>query len=400
MRKSWMMLLIVSLMVCGCGKSAKQYDKQLPPGELALRKITDPAELPDFSGSFNNIPDLEMAVSRSLEYMGKPSSEKYFPYGGITHVKAVKSLERFQTLITSGMPAGTMQRQLLQEFDVYTSIGCDDMGTVLFTGYYTPIFSGSRELSAGATEYSGSRVKTDVYKYPLYSLPDDLVKGPEGEILGRKLTDGSIRKYPDRAEIERSGMLAGKEVIWLADKFDAYVAHVQGSAKIRLQDGQIITLGYAGNNGHEYKSISAALVNDKKIKASEINLSKMIEFFRKNPAVLDDYLNRNPRFVFFREQEMDPLGSLNVEVTKMRTVATDKSVYPRASLVFIDTKLPRQKGMDVIKEPFKGFMLDQDTGGAIRAPGRCDIYMGTGDRAGKLAGYTCEEGRLYYLFLK
>ncbi len=402
MKRSWMILLVLALCLTGCTKPKdKQYDKPLPPGQLALRKITDPAELPDLRPGFMNLTELEQSISHSLEYMARPSSENYFPYGQITHGKAVRSLERFRELITSGMSPQQINDAVMRDFDVYISVGCDDLGTVLFTGYYTPIFSGSRQQgTATAQTFAGSRTKTNVYKYPLYGLPADLVKGPEGTILGRKLPDGSVTKYPARAEIERSHMLAGSEIIYLADKFDTYVAHVQGSAKIRLPDGSLINLGYAGNNGHEYNSISKELINDSKIPAAEINLSKMIEFFRQHPTMLDDYVNRNPRFVFFREQDAEPLGSLNVEVTKMRTVATDKSVYPRGSVVFVDTKLPRQKGMEYVKQPFNGFMLDQDTGGAIRAPGRCDIYMGVGDRAGKLAGYTCEEGKLYYLFLK
>ncbi len=388
MKYSWMMMMVLAIVFSGCSKPAvKKYDRQLPEGQLALRKITDPAELPDMLPGLRNLANLDQAIGRSLEYMSKPSSQNYFPYGQITHKKAVMSLDRFRELIKSAQSPEQLQSTILREFDVYVSVGCDDLGTVLFTGYYTPIFQGSRQ-------------QTSEYKYPLYSLPEDLVKGAEGMILGRRMPDGSLKRYPARAEIERSRMLAGKEIIWLKDKFDAYVAHVQGSAKIRLPSREVVTLGYAGNNGYDYRSINAELVKDGKIPASEINLSRMIEFFRANPMLLDEYVFRNERFVFFREQQMEPLGSLNVEVTPMRTVATDKAVYPRGSVVFVDTTLPRQKGMEIAYQPFGSFMLDQDTGGAIRAPGRCDIYMGVGDNAGKMAGYTHQEGKLYYLFLK
>ncbi len=98
--------------------------------------------------------------------------------------------------------------------------------------------------------------------------------------------------------------------------------------------------------------------------------------------------------------EGDPHGSLNEPVTAMRTIATDKSVYPRACLGFLSTKLPRAGSSVAVNRRFTGFVLDQDTGGAIRAPGRCDVYMGTGDDAGRRAGQTYQEGKLYYLFLK
>jgi membrane-bound lytic murein transglycosylase A len=108
----------------------------------------------------------------------------------------------------------------------------------------------------------------------------------------------------------------------------------------------------------------------------------------------------NPRFVFFKKEEGEPRGSLNEPVTPMRTIATDKSIFPRGSLVYISTVLPQFKNGQVVLQPYSGFALDQDTGGAIRAPGRCDIYMGQGDTAGELAGRTYQEGKLYYLFLK
>ena len=112
------------------------------------------------------------------------------------------------------------------------------------------------------------------------------------------------------------------------------------------------------------------------------------------------YVRRNPRYVFFKKEDGPPRGSLNEPVTPMRSIATDKSIFPRGCLTFISTTLPRAVGSGVVKELYSGFALDQDTGGAIRAPGRCDVYMGVGEMAGRLAGQTYQEGRLYYLFLK
>jgi membrane-bound lytic murein transglycosylase A len=113
------------------------------------------------------------------------------------------------------------------------------------------------------------------------------------------------------------------------------------------------------------------------------------------------YTQINPRFVFFSQTaDNGPRGSLNEPVIAYRSIATDKSIFPRACLAFFTTKLPRQIGNVTYTDPFAGFALDQDTGGAIRAAGRCDIYLGVGDEAGKLAGQTYQEGRLFYLFLK
>jgi membrane-bound lytic murein transglycosylase A len=131
-----------------------------------------------------------------------------------------------------------------------------------------------------------------------------------------------------------------------------------------------------------------------------MSLSAMIDYFRNYQDQISMYIRRNPRFVFFMKEEGPPRGSLNEPVTTMRTIATDKSIFPRGCLAFIWGTLPQIMGGQAVNQPYSGFTLDQDTGGAIRAPGRCDVYMGVGDMAGKLAGQTYQEGRLYYLFLK
>lgn len=331
--------------------------------------------------------ELRPAVERSLNYLGKPSSKQFFPVSGITHDLAVKSLKAYLALLDSGAGAEELNAAIRDKFDVYMSVGCDSSGTVLFTGYYTPILDGSFE--------SGGR-----FKYPLYKQPVDLVKDSYGEILGRGADDGTLRRYPSRAVIENSGMLKGTELIWLSDAFEAYIAHVQGSAKIKLPDGELTTVGYAAHNGHEYQSVAKALVRENRISASEMNLTTLIDYFKARPGEVSKYTQRNPRFVFFRDEDGEPRGSLNEVVTPMRTIATDKSIFPRGSLVFISTVLPQVEGYRVVNKPYRGFVLDQDTGGAIRAPGRCDVYMGQGELAGRLAGRTYREGKLYYLFLK
>jgi membrane-bound lytic murein transglycosylase A len=257
----------------------------------------------------------------------------------------------------------------------------------LFTGYYTPIFDGSLE-------------RTERFQFPLYKMPDDLAKSDTGLILGRRMPDGSLSRYPARAELESSGQLAGTELVWLGDAFEVYIAHVQGSAKIRLPAGQLITVGYAANNGHEYNSVAEQLIRDGKIKKENLSLNSMIDYFKVHSADIGRYISGNPRFVFFLMDRGDPRGSLNEPVIAYRSIATDKLIYPRGSLTFLDTSLPRVSDEGATSRKYTGFMMDQDTGGAIRAPGRCDVYMGVGDRAGKLAGRVYTEGNLYYLFLK
>jgi membrane-bound lytic murein transglycosylase A len=380
--------VIAVLVLAGCEKRSvivrtdfpppqKDYTRQLPPGELALRKITDPSQIPDYTKALSDTDGLLQAISNSLNYMAKPSSQKFYPYGGITHEQAVRTLQELKKLVASGLTPGQMNTILREKFDTYISVGCDDQGTVLFTGYYTPIFD-------------GSPIRTDRFRYPLYKQPADLLKGPDGSILGQIMPNGQIQKYPSRQDLQISNILTGNELVWLADPFEVYIVHVQGSAKIRMPGGQIEGIGYAAHNGWEYQSIMKIMIAEGKLSDKNINIKAMIDYFKAHPEEVDMYVNKNPRFVFFKAETGEPRGSLNEPVTQFRTIATDKTIYPRAMFAFVAVDLARSVG----------FALDQDTGGAIRAAGRCDVYMGVGDHAGELAGGTYREGQLYYLFIK
>ncbi|MFZ2145587.1 MAG: MltA domain-containing protein [Sedimentisphaerales bacterium] len=383
-------LLLIAFVIAGCRtqeEAKTPYDRPLLPGQPALRKITNPHEVPDFTMACLDLVDLRAAIDNSLNYLRKPSSQQFFPCGEITHTLAVNSLNAFVELLDSGLMGRQLNEAIRERFDVYMSVGCDDRGTVLFTGYYTPIFD-------------GSSVRTERFGHPLYKMPADLVKGADGEILGRRGADGQLRQYPSRAVIEDSGMLRGTELAWLSDPFEVYIAHVQGSAKVRQPDGELVTMGYAANNGYEYQSISKELVKDGRITGDQMSLAVMIDYFKRYKDQVAMYVRRNPRFVFFKREDGEPRGSLNEPVTAFRSIATDKSIFPRGCLTFISTTLPQARGGTVANQFYSGFALDQDTGGAIRAAGRCDVYMGLGDEAGKLAGQTYQEGKLYYLFLK
>lgn len=364
----------------------KDYGRPLPPGALALRKIS-PEDYPDFGPGFNNQAGLREAIQHSLDYLAKPSSQRYFPYGDISHARAVASLERFLEILDDVHSPAELDAAVRSEFDVYQSVGCDDCGTVYFTGYYTPIFDGRREPDAQ-------------YRHPLYRLPPDLVKDEEGRTLGRRLRDGRMVPYPSRKQLEKGGLLRGGEIAWLKDPFEAYVITVQGSAKLRLEDGTFYQLGYAGNNGHEYTSIWKRMIEDRVIGRSEMSLQALLRYFAQHPEHVNRYCWENDRFVFFQESPRGPVGSINTPVTPYKSLATDKEVFPRACLAFVNCQLPRIYEGSLTQLPFRSFALDQDTGGAIRAAGKCDVYMGVGPRAEAVAGRTGAEGQLYYIFVR
>lgn len=382
----------------GCAKPAgevevyrppveKDYGRPLPPGALALRKI-GPEDYPDFGRGFDHRAGLEQAVRHSLAYLAKPSSQRYFPYGDITHERAVASLERFLEVLATAQTPAALNDAIRADFDVYQSVGCDDRGTVYFTGYYCPIFDGRRE-------------RVGPYRYPLYALPPDLVKDEEGRTLGRRNPDGALNpRYPSRREIEEGRLLDGLEIAWLKSPFEAYVVTVQGSAKLRLEDGSLYELGYAGNNGHEYTPVSTAMIADGVIRRNELSLQTLLRYFSEHPQQVYHYCWKNERYVFFREAPGGPFGSLNTPVTPYRSIATDKEVFPRACLSFLTTTLPMVYDGQVVEASYGGFALDQDTGGAIRAAGRCDVFMGVGPSAEAIAGRTGAEGALYYVFVR
>ncbi|MBU0756197.1 MAG: MltA domain-containing protein [Planctomycetes bacterium] len=365
------------------------YARPLAPGEKALQRVS-PEEYPDFSWGFTHRRELLKAVDESIAYLNKPSSRMHFPVEGITHERVQKSLDRFKEIVRASSSSKEFAQSIENEFEVYMSTGCDGRGTVLFTGYCEPIVPASLE-------------ETSRYRYPLYRLPDDLVKDSEGTTLGRRTSSGSMVPYYTREEIDEGQVLKGQglELAWLEHPLDAFIIHVQGSASLRLPDGTLLKIGYAGKNGRPYNSLGQALVRDGKLGADEVSLDSIRRHFQGNPAELLPYLYQNESYIFFVEHEGGPYGSIGAEVTPYRTVATDKSVFPRASLTFLDTHLPtRDAKGQVGYKTYRGFALDQDTGGAIRSAGRVDVFMGTGSEAEFLAGRTKHEGKIYYLFLR
>ncbi|MFP4224666.1 MAG: murein transglycosylase A [Phycisphaeraceae bacterium] len=375
--------LAVALTAC---QSAPPYNNPLPAGQFGLRRITDPAKLPDLTGAAAQLSNarFQRALQRSLDWYAMPSSQQHFPSGPIRHRHAWASAYALSELAEAD-PDAALER-LRTEFDVWESVGWDGQGSVFFTGYYTPVFRASRRPTAE-------------YAYPLYKRPDDLVSDPvTGDVRGRKTASGVV-PYPARTEIEQRNLLAGQELVYLPSPLDAYLIHVNGSAKLELADGGVMYVGYAGTNGRDYTSIGKLLVERGHLEEHRLSMQAIRDYFRRNPDELDRYIRQNERFVFFREYDGSnwPAGSLGVKVTPGRSLATDKSIFPRACAVLVQTEAPNPAGGTM---PLQQLMLDQDTGGAIRAAGRGDIYYGIGDAAGRHAGRQAAEGKMYYLLLK
>jgi membrane-bound lytic murein transglycosylase A len=325
------------------------------------------------------------SIDNSLSYLQKDRAiavYQNYPIKEISRDRVYRSLVRFRQLVVSSNSPAQLQAAVRREFVFYKSVGNDGKGTVKFTAYYEPV-------------YIASRVRTNVYKYPLYRLPADFEKWS--------------KPHPKRVQLEgKDGLLGDKsqlrglELLWFRDRWEAYMVQIQGSAQIKLTNGTATSIGYAGATDYPWTSIGRELAKDGKVTLKQLTLPRMTEYFQQNPQELNNYLPRWERFVFFKENNAEPAtGSINVPVTAERSIATDKSLMPPGALALINTSLPyptASRRLDY--RTVSRFVLDQDTGSAIKGPGRVDYFMGTGKLAGDRAGVTGGNGSLYYLLLK
>ena len=325
------------------------------------------------------------AIDNSLAYLETPDSVsdyENYAVSGVTHNRVQRSLIRFRELLLESESAAELQAAIADDFTFYQSIGQDEAGTVAFTGYFEPT-------------YTASLTKTSEYKYPIYQSPPNLDTWPE--------------PHPTRLDLEGAdglqadqGPLKGLEIAWLDSRLEAFLIQVQGSARLQLTDGSTLSVGYDGRTNYPYTSMGRALIDDGIIPEAELTLPVLLEYFEQNPEALDSYLPRNDRFVFFQKTDGAPAtGSLGFPVTAGRSIATDKSIMPPGALALINLALPQiNSAGEVETKSTSRFVLDQDTGGAIKGAGRVDIFIGTGTDAGKVAGLINDTGTLYYLLLK
>lgn len=383
-----------AILLGGCAaKSAPDYARPLDPNARALR-LVPASDHPDLGSAWRNRDaGLSESIEQSLLWFSKPSSRTRYPYrvdrgpgsASISHDQARASVEAFREVLMSSGSEAEFLAEIRRRFDVYESVGWDGSGTVLFTGYFAP-------------EFEASPVRTAAFASPIYRRPPSLVVADDGTPLGRRDASGAMVPWPPRGELERNGMLDGLELYWMRTPLDAYIVQVNGSAKLRMPDGSIRHIGYAGKTDRPYFGLGKAMVEAGLVEPNRLSLAAIRRTYRENPGEVERLMDRNESFVFFADYDGKtwPAGSLGVRVTPKASIATDKKVYPPGCVAFVDTLGVGGSG----QSSFRRFMMDQDTGGAIQAPGRCDLFMGIGPGAETLAGGQYAEGKLYYLFLK
>ncbi len=253
------------------------------------------------------------------------------------------------------------------------------------TGYYEPVLE-------------GSRTQTDTYNVPVYRRPSNLFvrgfsqaslnlpnKGPVYRKIGRR----KLVPYYDRGEIE-DGKIAGRglEIAWLKDPTDLLFAQIQGSARIKFDDGSSVRLNYDSYNGYPYTAVGRILIERGIIPREEMSMQKIREWMAQNPDGAKELRRQNRAYVFFREVNLsdkdEAVGAQGIPLTAGRSIAVDKSLHVYGTPFFIEGELPIES--DRAKTPFHRLMIAQDTGSAIIGPARADLFFGAGQEAGRVSG--------------
>jgi len=275
-------------------------------------------------------------------------------------------------------------------FRPYRVFNSDGSLDGLVTGYYEPLLY-------------GSRTRTERYRYPLYGTPDDLLSidvaalFPElkGERVRGRRENGHVVPYYTRSEIEQGvASLDGKEILWVDDAVELFFLHIQGSGRVKMEDGEIVRVGYANHNGHPYRSIGRILIDRGELTLAEASMQGIQQWGRDNPGRLNALLAENPAYVFFRELPSDlggPIGALGVPITPGRSIAVDEQSVPLGAPVYLATSWPNTN------KPLSRLMFAQDKGSAIKGAVRADFFWGFGDDAARLAGRMRQSGQMWVL---
>jgi peptidoglycan lytic transglycosylase A len=300
----------------------------------------------------------------------------------------------------NGEGAESAQKFFERRFRPYRIVA-NASGDAFFTGYYQP-------------EIAGSLTRTAAYPVPVYGLPPDLVLLPPakrtGELAGliaaRRAPNGALTPFPDRAAIEDGALErapGARKLVYLKDIVDLFLAQVQGSARVRLTDGRVLVLTFAGKNGQPYTALARVLVQRGVATPAEMTMDRLTQWIRANgigrgqPG--DELLRLNRSFVFFDAHvetgaHAQPRGGGGAPLTPLRSIAVDKAVWPYGLPFFIASTMPWRNAE---AEPLRRVVVAQDTGAAIVGAARADIYFGLGGEAGARAAEIRHHGQFFIL---
>jgi membrane-bound lytic murein transglycosylase A len=347
-----------------------------------------------------DLDSLREALDRNLQYLSKLNPDHSFIYGPHRYTcrQVMESQTAFLEMIRTVSGPKELNERVRKEFLVYKAAGRD--GQVLFTGYFEPILQ--------------ARSRPDnSFMYPIYRKPDDLIKIDlslfseefKGKNIIARIDGKSVIPYYSRQQIAQGRALEGRglELAWLKDPVDVAFLQIQGSGRLDLGDGRATRVGYSERNGLPYRSIGRYLMDRGLIAREDMSMQAIRRILAERPEMVEEVLNYNPSYVFFRDLGEGPaLGSINTPITPGRTLALDSRLFPAAAIGWIKTQKPRVNDRGEIRswEVFSRFVMNQDTGGAIKGPGRADLFWGSGSYAELAAGHMRHEGELYILMKK
>jgi len=344
---------------------------------------------------------LKEAIQKQLSVMEQIDLTRRVRFGArkVTRQQLVDTLHAFMDLLEQDISEEEFNRRLNEQFEVITA-GYPRAGRpVVFTGYYTPIIPARRE-------------KTQDFIFPLYQKPEWY---PETQATlnhrttpyldsGYHLTQVRDRPLLTREDIDGGQALSNQqlELAWLKDDLERYFLHIQGSGYLAFPDGTLQAVQYMGSNHFPYHSVGRQMIEDGVIETSQGSMQGMKQYFRDHPENIDKYLFRNDRYIFFQMSDSAPRGSGGAELVAGRSIATDKSWYPAGGLAYITVEKPVLNDELEITgwQKVSRFVVDQDTGSAIKGLGRVDLYFGVGEPAGAGAGHYKRSGNMVYLLKK
>ncbi len=385
-----------------CPAGGAQAKAEAAPAVLSVA----PGDIPSFAdlddkSSLLKAAGLNMKYFQSLKTPGIPYS---FGQRKINTDTLAASTSEFMKILSEAKDQAEFDRRLKDTFDIYQLAGRDSTGTVIFSSYYEPTLEASLR-------------STDEYKYPIYAKPDDLISVNledfnekfKGETINGRLMNNSLVPYLSREEIDFNNALAGKglELAWFKNRADVLDLQTEGSGRLRLPDGRVIKANFAATNSLKFKGWLTGMIEAGALAREGISSEKGQKYLDEHPDQVRSLLSMNKRYVFFKlEQPADPeegpAGTYGLPLTGWRSVAVDNSLLPMGTLAFMRATTPDvdEKGALLGRKQDARFVFCQDTGGAIKGPGRVDFFAGNGDKAHTFAFKLWDPGALYLLVLK
>lgn len=393
--KKNLFVFLAAVLFAGCVSRAPKGPVHPPEGFTAV-SWNDVGVFAD-DGDF---PSFQKALEASLAWANAqpPEKELSFGVGKIPVARVHAALEKLLGFARSARSADAFSAMLKEHFVPWKAVAPESK-RLLVTGYYIPEIEGSLEPSPE-------------HPVPVYGVPTDLVGVSLGDFLPElkgktirgRVDQNKLVPYYSRKEIREKNALEGKApvVAWARSEWDTFVMEVQGSGVLKLASGEEVLLGYASQNGQSYKAVGKLLLDEKKIPKEQMSMQAIGAYLEKNPDELRRVLDSNPSFVFFEASQGGARGSLGFALTPERSVAVDMRKFPAAAAALLKTEHPTldAQGNVVSKGSFARFVVNQDTGGAIRGLARADFFWGQGKSAFEKAGPMQHPGEYYLLLPK